>query len=368
MDYIQKSIQKTPSTSRTCDTSQLRSKFRRENFEKFKEKYKNGLKTFYEQEKNLRLNEVEVVNKHDRSQTVSSRIKESVVELKLRNEEKVKKHKENMRSLVVERKNRVEKIMNRSTRLSVNVKEKEKVLRTRSVMQESIEESDVDEKLEDFYRKIAKSARNNQKFLKIKVEKVKAERRTRSTVNSCESLKGDYADIALNIMKKQESACMVRNRLKKEFYDKVANRSSRVHDRLQKISKKNEEEKENRIGKSRNLAEISAKKSSFIQEIKKKQRKEIEWNKERHKLFEVDAFENITRDKRIFAMKKQKIIEKHQELQMRQAQQHHFLDMVNKKIREKAMDFTKERERLLLIKAKISKAKTPESVKKKFKF
>ena len=61
-------------------------------------------------------------------------------------------------------------------------------------------------------------------------------------------------------------------------------------------------------------------------------------------------------------IKKEKIIEKHLELIERQKEQTEFLEKSNRKTREKAMNFTLKREKILALKSRISKSQTPEKL------
>ena len=61
-------------------------------------------------------------------------------------------------------------------------------------------------------------------------------------------------------------------------------------------------------------------------------------------------------------IKKEKIIEKHLELIERQKEQTQFLEKSNRKTREKAMNFTVKREKILALKSRISKSQTPEKL------
>ena len=276
-----------------------------------------------------------------------------------------------MSSLVIERESKVDKMIeriNRSSKLTTPVKNSERCLRTHSVIQNKLEELDIDDRLEDLNRRFERSTLNYESNLKHKVERIKTDRDRRNSMKSRKSLSMDYVDRVMNIKRKLENASMKREKLRKEFNEKVNSKDYIMNEKIERIRRISELELSNKIGKTKDIKEKELKTSEFISVIKRKQRKQVEYRHERHKLLEEDVVNNINRDKRILAMKKERIIEKHLELCNRQKQQHQFLDMVNKKIREKAMNFTKERERLLEIKSKISKSQTPERIRKKFKF
>ena len=212
-----------------------------------------------------------------------------------------------------------------------------------------------------------RSSENYQRHLKRKVERIKSARKRKDSISSVKSNSADFTQQVISLVRKRESAYERREKLKKEFYEKINQRENFMTEKMKKIHRILEQENSNTEGKLQNLREKSLRTSRCIREMKKKQKNQIEYQQERHKLFEEEAIDNINMQKRIEALKKEKIIEKHLELHHRRNQHYQFLEAVNKKIREKTMNFTMQREKVLELKAKISKSQTPERIKKQFK-
>ena len=101
------------------------------NFEKFKQKYERSLLDFYEKEKQTRRAERE------------SRLNETISRI------------------------------SRNSEVKKRTVSKERVLRTHSVIQNRLEELEIDDKLEDFNKKIHRSTENCARYLKHKVESIK---------------------------------------------------------------------------------------------------------------------------------------------------------------------------------------------------
>lgn len=200
-----------------------------------------------------------------------------------------------------------------------------------------------------------KSSENYQRNLKHKVSLVQNTIR-RHSVNNNNSF--NYSERLGAIISKQKSADYRRNKIKKEFYNKVNAKEQKFNEKINKARNLNFE---NTI-KNYNQ-EKKSKISEFFQQIKDKQRDHIESKQERHKVQEEIA-QNLNKQKNIESIKKQKILEKHKEIHKRRIQENFFLELVNERVREKAMNFTKEREKLLEIKAKISKSQNPDKIKK----
>ena len=260
-----------------------------------------------------------------------------------------------MRSVLLERESRLNETISRISRNSEVKKRtvsKERVLRTHSVIQNRLEELEIDDKLEDFNKKIHRSTENCARYLKHKVESIKNIRHRRNTM-TC----NDYSDKISKIAKKLENASTRRNQMKKEFYDKINQKEAKINERVQRVKNLVERETKNTFNKEKN------KTLDFFSEFKQKQKNELLLKREKHKLFEEGIIDNLNRKKKVENMKKERIIEKHIELHQREKQHYQFLESVNRKIREKAMSFTIEREKVLELKAKISKSPRPDLIK-----
>ena len=112
------------------------------------------------------------------------------------------------------------------------------------------------------------------------------------------------------------------------------------------------------------MEEKNEKVLEFIEEIKKKQKVKAEVKQEKNKLVEAGITDNTSKLKKLENLKKEKILEKHLEISRKKNEHSEFLESANKKVREKNMNFTIQREKASVLKALISKSQSPGDLKK----
>ena len=340
------------SQHKTSALCQYKSAFRETHNEKFKKTYEKALISFYEFEKQTRKSEVDVNLKVDRENSIGNRLKEFVLNRKEKLESKFFRNKENLKAIEMERERKTEMIVERMSkrRKSQSVcQSRERSFRVRN----HCEVDDVEQKLREFNRRMNKSSENYQKFIKEKVDRI----REKDFKKHSKSQSNNYEELVSMIKTKHEGAETRRIKLKEELLKK---NFTKEHETFQRV-KYNRDSTRSET-KEKVLKEKEKKTQDFLLRLKLQQRHEIEYKHEKHKLFEDNVNENVNRQRKVMNIKKEKIIEKHLELIERQKEQTEFLEKSNRKTREKAMNFTLKREKILALKSRISKSQTPEKL------
>lgn len=352
INFLKKpALSTTPKTSALC---QYKSTFRDTQNEKFKKNYQKALLSFYEFEKKTRKSEAQVLRKVDRDGTVGNRLKEFVKGRRDKLESKFMRNKQNLRQIEMEREKKTEEMIDRINRRGKSQSvchSREKSVRMRPSSQV---EDDIDNKLQQINKKMIRSSENYQKMIKEKAQRVKIQKiRQRG-----KSLSDNYEELVISIASKHESAESRREKLKQKLQANAHSREFRFVDKIKLIQSQETE------SKMRNLREKEKKTEDFLLRVKLRQRHEIEYKHEKHKLFEQCVNENVLRQKKMLNMKKEQIIEKHLELNERQKEQAEFLERANRRTREKAMNFTLKKEKMNVLRSRISKSQTPEKINK----
>ena len=352
INFLKKPSQSTtPKKSGLC---QYKSTFRDTQNEKFKNNYQKALLSFYEFEKKTRKSEAQVLKKVDRDGTVGNRLKEFVKGRRDKLESKFMRNKQNLRQIEMERERKTEEMIDRINRRGKSESACHSREKTIGVRPSSLVEDDIDVKLQQINRRMVRSSENYNRFLKEKVQKAKFQKgRPRG-----KSLSDNYEELVISIASKHESAESRRAKLKKELLVKAHSREFRYMDKIKSIQIQDTE------SKLLSLKEKERKTEDFLLRVKLRQRYDIEYKHEKHKLFEEGVNENVLRQKKMMNMKKEQIIEKHLELNERQKEQAQYLERANRRIREKAMNFTLKKEKIGVLRSRISKSKTPEKINK----
>ena len=325
-------------------------------------KYNQRLLDFIENERTSRITEEIVIKKNNRGHLVETRAQELIEDHRKKNEEKFTKNRENLKSISLERQIYQEDLaekMNRSSNSPKRLFTTDKTKRSPAKLSNQ-DEVDIDLKLQELNRKILRSSQLYTRNLQEKVENIQSNRKR---VNSTESV-DRYAEKLKSISEKHENAVHRRERLKKEFDEKVSIKELKMVEKSEKVKNLIENENKKIDQQSKGLEEKEMKISGLLVEIKQKNKNKIDVMHERMKLLEAGINENIYRMKRLEGLKKEKILEKHLSIERKKNEHLEHLESVNQKIREKAMNFTIEREKLGVIKAQISKTQSPDEVKK----
>lgn len=352
LSYLKRPVQ--PTSNKTSALCQYRSSFRDTQNEKFKKNYQKALLSFYEFEKRTRKSEVQVLQKNDREETVGNRLKEFVKGRRDKLEVKFMRNKENLRLIEMERERKTEETIDRINRRGKSQSvchSREKSVKIRNI---SEVDDDIDNKLQKINKRMIRSSENYQKILKEKVQKV----RIPIQKPKMKSKSDHYEELVMSIVTKHKNAESRRVKLKQESLAKVHSKEFRFIDQ---VKFKQSQELDSKL---QNLKNKDKKTEDFLLRIKLRQRHEIEYKHEKHKLQEECVNENTIRDKKIMNMKKERIIEKHLGLSERQKEQMRYLERVNRKTREKAMNFTLKKEKMNVLKSRISKSQTPERINK----
>lgn len=330
--------------------------------DKIKEKYNKRLLEFVESEKSARINEEIIMKKNNREHLIGARIQENLEELRKKNEEKLSKQKAKLKSLVLERKLHEESVMERINKSSFSPRRiftTDKVKRTVNIVNTS-QDNEIDKKLEELNRKLLRSSENYAKNIQGKIESIQGNRKRRNSLND----HGEYEGKLKSISQKHENAFSRRQKIMNEFHDKILMRGNKEAEKIEKIQGLAELEIEKIDKQNKSIEEKDEKIVSFLLEIKKKKKNKVKELREKKKTAETELHEKIFRMKKQEEHKKEKILEKHLEIERKKKEHNEYLETVNKQIREKAMNFTIEKEKLKVFKSLISKSQSPEEVKK----
>lgn len=329
--------------------------------DKIKEKYNQRILKFFETEKSSRIAEDCLVKKQNKAQTSQSKRTESE-EAKKKKEEIKNKHLENLKNLDLERKMQEELITERLNRTSASPKNTQPSPRfkRRQIFSLTSNDKEIDSKLEEFNKKLLKSSENYNKSLMEKIETVKNQSKKKNSLD----IASEYNDKLVNISAKYDHAFHRRKKMRDEFKEKVQEKEAKFLQKSDKVKRLFELESEKILQQNKSLLENDGKVEDFLVEIKKKNRNLSEKRSEKIKALQAGINEKVKMMKKQDIEKKEKILEKHLEIERKKKSAVEKLEMDNKSIRLKAMNFTIEKEKKLALKFLISKTQSPEEVQK----
>ena len=330
--------------------------------DKIKEKYNKKLLEFVESEKSARIIEESIMKKNNREHLIEARVQENLEEIKKKNEEKASKHKAILNSLVTQRRIHEEITIERINRSSLSPRRiftTDRVKRSITKPRTS-QDFEIDAKLQELNQKLLRSSENYVKNIQEKVESIQTIRRRRNSLSD----QNEYENKLKAITDKYENAVNRRQKLMSEFQGKVAIKENKEFEKYEKLRNLVEIENDKLDKQSKSIEEKDGKISHMLVEIKKKTKNKIEMIKEKKKIAEAGITENMCRLKKLQHEKKDKILEKHLEIERKKNEHLDQLECINKQIREKAMNFTIEKEKLSVLKSMISKTQNPNDVKK----
>jgi hypothetical protein len=277
-------------------------------------------------------------------------------------EEVILKHKENLKTIDLARKMQEELTIERLNKLPVTPRVIQTSPRQRrnKVFSLTLEEKEIDYKLQQFHEKINKSAEKYHKNLQDKAETAKNHRKRRNSFNN--SLY--YDQKLMTITTKYDQAFTRRKKIREEFNEKVNEKEAKfqeIHEKVKKIFKL---ENEKNIMQGKSLEENEERCEEIIEGLKKKKKDLNEKKSEKTKAMEAGVIQNMQKMKKLEIDRKEKILEKHFQIERKKKELFDKLESENKTIRQKAMKFTIEKEKSQALKFMISKAQTPGDLQK----
>lgn len=285
--------------------------------------------------------------------------KESV---KKKKEDVKMKHIQNLKSLDLARKLQEEVTIERLSRVAATPRIIQSSPRTRRnhVFSLTLDEKEIDTKLEQFNNKINRSSEKYHKYLIEKAETAKNHRKRRNSLNN--SFK--YDQKLMIITTKYDNAYTRRKKIREEFIEKVTEKEAKFNEIHEKVKKIYELESVKNIQQSKNIEENNERVEEIIEELRKKKRDLSEKKSEKAKALEAEINQKVQKIKKMENERKEKILEKHFQIERKKKEHFDKLEIENKSIRQKAMKFMIEKEKSQALKFMISKAQTPGELQK----
>lgn len=321
-----------------------------------KEKYTQRILRLFESEKSARIQETQLKNKHNHKKLLESR-QDANTKACLRKKELLNtKHKERLKSLYIQRQLQEESIVERLNRTSLSPRKVKTVQKKeKPVFLLTNDEKEIEQKLQNFNRKLLKSSENYAKNLSEKIENLKSLSRRRATLDECD----EYDQRVLMISSKLSEAFSRRNKLQMKLKEKFQGKESRAAQR-EKVRKESERE-----GSGEEEVTSDEKKVNQIFIHVKNRRASLgDCRSEKMKKLEANINEKIKNMKKEEFLKKERILEKHQMIDKKQKEHKDLLETKNKNIRDKAMNFTIEKEKTSNIPYLVAKSQSPEELQK----
>ena len=274
------------------------------------------------------------------------------------------KHIQNMKSLDLARKLQEEVTIERLSRVAVTPRIIQSSPRTRRnhvfSLTLTLDEKEIDSKLQQFNNKINKSSEKYQKCLNEKAETAKNHRKRRNSLNN--SFK--YDQKLMIITTKYDNAYTRRKKIREDFIEKVTEKEAKFTEIHEKVRRIYELESVKNIQQSRNIEENNERVEEIIEELRKKKRDLSEKKSEKAKALEAGINDKVQKIKKMEHERKEKILEKHFQIERKKKEHFDKLEIENKSIRQKAVKFMIEKEKSQALKFMISKAQTPGELQK----
>jgi hypothetical protein len=324
-----------------------------------KEKHNLQILKFFEHQRTARKLEKELVKKYDRDKKIETRIHENQEGLKKKKEEIFNKHQEKLKKLFIQRKIQEDIILEKINRTPLSRKKMKNQFKEKKVFSLTCEEKDIETKLQEFNRKLLKSSENYNRNLVEKVETLKKHSRRRNTLD--EGNEYDHKVIMFNT--KLTSAVSRRKKIQSQLKERIHEKEARFLLKSEKIRKKNVFESELQEP-DKSLSDNEEKVEKFLVCIKPRKKDSNDTKLEKLKNLEANLHQKIKNMKKLDLEKKEKILEKHIQLDKKHQEHKESLELANKTIRAKAMNFTIEKEKALAIKCQVAKSQSPEDLER----
>lgn len=318
-----------------------------------KEKHDLRLLKFFEAEKTSRILEKELRKKNNRDKKVESKLQSNQEEIRKKKEQILNQHQEKLKKIIDQRKQQQEIILEKINRTSLSPKKNKTGLKERKVFSLTSDEQDIDSKLQEFNRKFLKSSENYTRNLIEKVETMKRYNRRRNTMEDSD----EYEVKVLMFNDKLNSAVSRRKKIQSQLRERI--HESRFL-KYEKMKKSVDVEEFREITQSESEEKIE----KIMVSIKSKKKEFNEGKVERMKNLEAGIHEKILNMKKVELMRKEKILEKHLQIDKKNQEYKQSLEIANKTIRTKAMNFTIEKEKAFAIKCQVAKSQSPEDLEK----
>ena len=319
-----------------------------------KEKHDLRLLKFFEAEKTSRILEKELRKKNNRDKKVESKLQSNQEEIRKKKEQILNKHQEKLKKIIDQRKQQQEIILEKINRTTLSPKKNKSGLKERKVFSLTCDEQDIESKLQEFNRKLLKSSENYTRNLIEKVETMKRYNRRRNTTEG-----GDEYEVkVLMFNDKLNSAVSRRKKIQSQLRERIHESRFLKYEKLRKGTDHAEEFKE--VSQSESEEKIE----KIMVSIKSKKKELNEGKVERLKNLEANIHEKIQNMKKVELMRKEKILEKHLQINKKHQEYKQSLEIANKTIRTKAMNFTIEKEKALAIKCQVAKSQSPEDLER----
>ena len=317
-----------------------------------KEKHNLQLIKFFETEKTSRILEKKLSKNNNRVKKIESRIHSNQEEIKKKKFEILNKHQEKLKKIINQRKQQEDIILEKINRTSLSPKKNKSVLKERKVFSLTCDDQEIESKLQEFNRKILKSSQNYNRNLIEKVEAIKRYNKRRNTMEDCDMY--DVKVIMFN--EKLNNAVNRRKKIQSQLRERYHESRFLKYEKIKKNLDLGEElqegvnnESEEKIGK-------------ILVCIKNRKKDSNEEKVEKIKNLEANIHEKIQNMKKVELKKKEKILEKHLMIDKKHQEHKESLELANKTVRNKAMNFMIEKEKALEIKCRVAKSQSPEDL------
>jgi len=325
-----------------------------------KEKYNKRIIKLFENEKTARIQEKELKKKHNRERFLETRNHENTKEFLKKKQELSTKHQERLKSLIIQRQLQEESIVERLNRTSIGPRKVKTVLKKDKPALFSLtsDDKEIELKLQEFNRKLLKSSENYTRNLNEKIENLKSLSRRRATLEDTD----EYDQKLLMISSKHRDAFTRRNKLQIQLREKYQLKEPRLTQKSEKFRKSYEQEIESG---QEELSEDNKKVDNILVSIKNRKKINLgDCKSEKMKKLEASMNEKLRNMKKEEFLKKERILEKHQMIEKKQKEYKNSLEIKNRNIRDKAMNFTIEKEKTSEIKYLVGKSQSPEELQK----